>query len=286
MKISVKENSHLLEYLYSAFEGQSRTKTKSLLTKGCIAVNGTKVTAYDFTLKPGDIISVGAPAPKEQRLHGRLRIIYEDAWLIVADKAAGLPSISTGKGHFECTVHSILNEYMRSKGGRAFIVHRLDRDTSGLIVLAKDEHTKRLLQDNWENAVTERTYRGIAEGIFDMQSDTITSWLKEHPKSLKMTSSPTDNGGKKAVTSYQVISSREGLSELDIRIHTGRKNQIRVQLASIGHPLAGDKKYGAVSNPFGRLALHACGLSFSHPHTAETLSFSSKPTFSLTQAKK
>ena len=212
----------------------------------------------------------------------RLRMVYEDEWLAVVYKRNGLPSISTGKGPGEVTAHSLLADYMKSSGqGRIFIVHRLDRDTSGLMVFAKDERTKRAMQDNWDACVLERKYAGVAEGYFDREEGSVISWLTENPKSLKVHACPYDNGGKKAVTRFRVLDSRNGLSLVELELETGRKNQIRVQLASMGHPLAGDRKYGAKSNPFGRLALHALTLVFIHPVTGKKMKFTSEIPFRL-----
>ena len=281
MEIRVKEEAPLLEYLYTALAPKSRTAVKALLTHSRISVNGQVITAYDHVLHPGDRIDVNAnrKASFEDR---NLKIVYEDEWLIVADKKNGLPTISTGREN-EVTAYSTLFSYMESKvrGGRIFIVHRLDRDTSGLLVFAKDEHTKRLLQENWNQNVVERKYLGVCEGNFTRDRGSIVSWLKENPKSLKMSSSAVDNGGQRAVTHYRVIEQKKGFALLEIELETGRKNQIRVQLSSIGHPIAGDRKYGASANPFGRLALHAATLAFRHPHTGKMLTFTSPLPFRL-----
>lgn len=275
MKLTVKYDSPLLEYLYSALAPQSRSSIKSLLTHAKVSVGGRVVTAYDYRLHAGDSVEINANRKPEFE-NRNVKIIYEDQWLIVIDKRHGLPTVSTGREN-ETTAYSILFSYMQSKAadGRVFIVHRLDRDTSGLIVFAKDEQTKRLLQENWNECVLERKYLGVCEGNFSRESGKIISWLTENPKSLKMSSSPYDNGGSKAVTRYNVIEQRKGLSLLEIELETGRKNQIRVQLSSAGHPIAGDKKYGADTNPYGRLALHASTLSFRHPHTGKVLTFTS-----------
>lgn len=284
MRLTVRSDSPLLEYLYEALAPQSRTKTKSLLTSGQICVNGQMITAFDHIVKAGDKIEIlpkGSSARYKVSEDKRVHVIYEDRWLIVIDKAAGLPTISTGK-EGAVTAYSLVTDYMRQKeGGRVFIVHRLDRDTSGILIFAKDPETKEMLQDRWDEAVEERLYTGVAEGLFGQQEGRITSWLKEHPKSLKMSSSPTDNGGSKAITCYKVLDSRSGYSLVELSLLTGRKNQIRVQLSSIGHPLAGDRKYDAKTNPFGRLALHASGLTFIHPHTGERLNFRSRAPFGL-----
>ena len=281
MEITVKNDSPLLEYLYSALTPRSRTGIKALLGHSRIAVNGKITTAFDYPLKAGDRIGILDRSPA-RKVDSRIRIIYEDSWLIVIDKKHGLPTMSTGREN-EATAYNILSGYVResTRGGRIFIVHRLDRDTSGLLVFAKDEMTKRLLQENWNRSVRERKYTGVAEGIFDKKEGHLVSWLTENPKSLKMKSSSTDNGGKKAITHYKVLNQKNGLSLIEITIDTGRKNQIRVQFSSIGHPIAGDRKYGALTDPFGRLALHASSLSFTHPHTGRLLAFASPAPFRL-----
>lgn len=281
MEIIVKNEAQLLEYLFSALAPQSRTGIKSLLTHSRIAVNGKVVTAYNHPLKPGDRIEVNAnrkPVFKDRNL----KIVYEDKWLIVIDKREGLPTISTGKEK-EVTAYSVLYSYMESttENGRIFIVHRLDRDTSGLLVFAKDEQTKHLLQENWNQSIVDRKYLGVCEGNFTRLEGSIVSWLRENPKSLKMSSSPVDNGGLRAVTHFRVIEQKKDMALLEIELETGRKNQIRVQLSSIGHPIAGDRKYGAATNPFGRLALHASTLTFRHPHTGKILTFTSPLPFCL-----
>lgn len=215
-----------------------------------------------------------------------MKIVYEDKWLIVVDKPAGLLSMSTGKSA-EVTAYSMLTGYM--SGGRVFIVHRLDRDTSGLLVFAKDEDTKRALQDNWNEAVKERKYIAIAEGKTEDEEGWIETWLYENPKSMKVhcfslrpqdrPECPPRNGWQFAATHCRPIShlSIEGkeYTKLELELETGRKNQIRAHLEWIGHPIAGDRKYGSQTNPFGRLALHAHRLSFIHPWTGKTLHFNS-----------
>lgn len=281
MEKTVQYDSPLLEYLYTALAPQSRTSIKALLTSSRISVNGQVTTAYDHMLKAGDRICISRQTRKIS-VDKRLRVIFEDRWLIVVDKCHGLPAISTGKEN-EVTAYSLLYKYMKeaSRTGRIFIVHRLDRETSGILVFAKDEETKRLLQENWSRIVMERRYTGAAEGCFSEKEGSIVSWLTENPKSLKVHSSPYDNGGKKAVTHYHVTAEKKNYSMVEIELETGRKNQIRAQFASIGHPIAGDRKYGAGSDPFGRLALHASRLVFRHPHTGEIMEFNSPAPFRI-----
>lgn len=283
MKIVVRYDAPLLEYLYEALAPQSRTKTKGLLVSGRVAVNGRAVKAYDLALHAGDSVEVlREPARVELPSDRRLKVVYEDEWLVVAEKAAGIPTVSA-PGYEGPTAYSILTAMVRERGRRGdervFIVHRLDRDTSGLLVFARDERTKRALQDNWNESVSERRYVAVAEGRFENASGRIDCWLKEHPKSLKMSCSPVDNGGQRAVTDFDVKASDGHLSLVELHLHTGRKNQIRVQLSWIGHPVAGDRKYGAQTDPFGRLALHAAGISFVHPVTGRRMAFSSRVPF-------
>ena len=213
-----------------------------------------------------------------------LEILYEDDSIIVIDKPGGLLTMSTGKAE-ETTAYSILTDYVRSGRGsgdrrardrrRIFIVHRLDRDTSGVIVFAKDPETKYALQDDWNETILERKYIAAVEGTLEYDEGTVASYLKDNPKSMKVSSSWTDNGGKYSVTHYRVIRPAEDYALVEFELETGRKNQIRVHAADIGHPVAGDRKYGAAANPFGRLALHAATLSFRHPHTGKILTFTS-----------
>lgn len=210
----------------------------------------------------------------------KLDILYEDDCIIVADKPSGLLTMSTGK-EGEITAYSILTDYVRSAGGgrntrdkgRIFIVHRLDRDTSGVIVFAKDEQTKHALQDDWNETILERKYIAAVEGTPEYEEGTVASYLKDNPKSMKVSSSWTDNGGKYSVTHFKVLRSSGQYSLVEFELETGRKNQIRVHASVIGNPVAGDRKYGSVSNPLHRLCLHASTLAFHHPRTGQLLRF-------------
>lgn len=210
----------------------------------------------------------------------KLDILYEDDCIIVADKPSGLLTMSTGK-EGEITAYSILTDYVRSaRGGRntrdkgrIFIVHRLDRDTSGVIVFAKDEQTKHALQDDWNETILERKYIAAVEGTLEYDEGTVASYLKDNPKSMKVSSSWTDNGGKYSVTHFKVLRSSGQYSLVEFELETGRKNQIRVHASVIGNPVAGDRKYGSVSNPLHRLCLHASTLAFHHPRTGQLLRF-------------
>lgn len=286
-KYKVENDTTLLEYLFSKCKGESRTTVKSYLSRGQILVNGRNVTAFDFGLHKGDSLVILDQATRFRKHSGemdtRVRIVYEDEHLIVADKRHAVLTMSTGR-EGEVTAYSLLTGYVRRQAARAgrktapgepriFIVHRLDRDTSGLIIFAKDEQTQARLQDGWNENILERKYVAVVEGTPQEKSGTCTSWLNENPKSLKMTSSPVDNGGKKAVTHYNTISSAGGYSLVEFELETGRKNQIRIHALEMGCPVAGDKKYGARSNPLGRLALHAQSIAFRHPWTRKMMRF-------------
>lgn len=213
----------------------------------------------------------------------KLEIVYEDQWLIVVDKPSGLLSMSTGRKG-DVTAYSILNGYCR-----VFIVHRLDRDTSGLLVFAKDQDTKLALQENWDEAVQERKYLATLEGDIEDEEGWIESWLYENPKSMKVHSFAMREGDtpeRPPRKGWQFASTRcitlkrfsiegQAYTNVEFELETGRKNQIRSHSEWIGHPIAGDKKYGAQTNPFGRLALHAHRLSFIHPWTGKIMKFTS-----------
>ena len=211
-----------------------------------------------------------------------LKIVFEDQWLVVVEKPSGMLSVATDKGR-EVTAHSMLREEF----GRIFIVHRLDRDTSGLLVFAKDEETKLALMENWEEAVQERRYTAILEGDISDEEGYIETWMYENPRSLMVHCYGLDAGDdpqKPPRKDWKYASSHcrksrslsiEGkpYTEVEFNLETGRRNQIRVHSQWIGHPIAGDRKYGARTNPFGRLALHARGLAFIHPWTGKVLKF-------------
>jgi 23S rRNA pseudouridine1911/1915/1917 synthase len=203
----------------------------------------------------------------------KLNLLYEDGHLLVIDKSAGLLSVATAK-EVEETAFSILKSYIKKNHHRAelYIIHRLDRDTSGIMMFAKTKEIQQKLQENWDNAVTKRIYYAVVEGHVKNVAGEIVSCLKEN-KSLMVYSSKTPGDGQKAVTRYRVLKSNPRYSLLEVSLQTGRKNQIRVHLQDIGHSIAGDKKYGAATNPLGRLGLHAGILEFFHPATGKSMHF-------------
>ncbi|MDR1564467.1 MAG: RluA family pseudouridine synthase [Oscillospiraceae bacterium] len=268
----VKEEGELLAFLLSVLPAGTRRNAKAILKYRAVLVDGRVVTQFNHKLRRGQRVTV-LPPMQGDILEG---ILYEDDEIIVFNKPEGLLSIATEKENTNTAYH-LLNEHVKqiNAHNRIFIVHRLDRDTSGVLLAAKNERVKYLLQDNWANIVKTRGYRAIVEGKLKEQEGTLHSWLCETQTHL-VYESTSPGKGLEAITDYQVMRESAVYSLLDIRLQTGRKNQIRVQLSSLGHPVAGDKKYGAATNPLRRLALHAHLLELEHPVTGALLSFSAK----------
>lgn len=255
----------LLPYLIGSGPGLARTQAKELLRFGAVTVDGKTDVRHDTRLMPGDLVTIaargqrGAAAPG---LHG-LKIVHLDDTVVVVDKSAGLLSMGSEREK-DRTAHRILNEHLKaianSKAQQAFIVHRLDRDTSGLMMFARSELFQAMLQDNWK-AVTKK-YFAVVEGYLSQPHGTLTDHLREN-KSMMVRR--VDTGGELAITHYRVLASHAHRSLLELTLATGRKHQIRVQLAGLGHPVVGDRRYGAKTDPAQRLALHSCELGFHHP---------------------
>lgn len=270
--ITVKENAPLLEYLINNVS-ESRSKLKATLQGRGIAVNGRMVTQFDYQLKAGDKIIISRHKKQNQFKSRYVKIVYEDRWLVVVEKNIGI--LSMAAGHSSLNVKSVLDDYfLKSRQKcRAHVVHRLDRDTSGLMVYAKDIETEQILEHNWHQIVYDRRYVAVVSGEMEQDNGTIANWLKDN-KAYITYSSPTDNGGKYAVTHFQVLNRTTEHSLVEYKLETGRKNQIRVHSADIGHPVCGDVKYGNGDDPLHRLCLHAYMLCFTHLVTGEPMEFS------------
>lgn len=270
--ITVKENAPLLEYLINNVS-ESRSKLKATLQGRGIAVNGRMVTQFDYQLKAGDKIIISRHKKQNQFKSRYVKIVYEDRWLVVVEKNIGI--LSMAAGHSSLNVKSVLDDYfLKSRQKcRAHVVHRLDRDTSGLMVYAKDIETEQILERNWHQIVYDRRYVAVVSGEMEQDNGTIANWLKDN-KAYITYSSPTDNGGKYAVTHFQVLNRTTEHSLVEYKLETGRKNQIRVHSADMGHPVCGDVKYGNGDDPLHRLCLHAYMLCFTHPVTGEPMEFS------------
>lgn len=274
-RLRVETPAALLDFLLSALPDQGRNNIKSLLTHRQVAVGDNVTSQHNYPLQPGDEVVINWGLVRDQGRTGRggLHIIYEDDAILVIDKPPGLLSIATDSEKSQTAYHQ-LTDYVRENDPhqRIFIVHRLDRDTSGLMVFAKSEPVKRILQDGWKEMVVDRAYVALVEGRPAQSAGKVRSWLRSTKTGL-IYSSSTPGDGLEAVTHYQVLKAGTAFSLLEIRLETGRKNQIRVHMKDLGHPIAGDKKYGAAANPIGRLGLHAHLLAFYHPLTRELLRF-------------
>ncbi|MCQ2193909.1 MAG: RluA family pseudouridine synthase [Paludibacteraceae bacterium] len=272
----VKEEAQLFDYVMNKMGSMSRTAVKTLLTNQKISVNEHIVTQFNHPLKNGDVVSINFSNKESGLHHSKLRILYEDDYLIVVHKAEGLLSIATDKKETATAFHIIMNHQKKqSPKNRVYVVHRLDRETSGVLLFAKTKEVQEALQTYWHHDVLEKIYYAIVDGEMENDKGTITSWLTESPKSKIVYSSPTDNGGEKAVLHYETLKKNHKYSLVKINLVTGKKNQIRVQMQSIGHPISGDKKYGSEFSPLHRVALHAAKLTLRHPATGQRISFES-----------
>ena len=263
--LTVDRADTLLPFLLSHQKGKSRNNIKALLTREQVLVDGQAVTRHDHPLVPGQTVSL---RPRLQGGDLPFPLLYEDADLLAIDKPAGLLSTANEREQ-ERTAFRAVSDWLRDRGeGRAFLVHRLDRDTSGVLLFAKSEAVQQRFQNEWNTLIRRRGYRAVVEGAPPEPAGTIRTQLREN-RIHKVYS--VRSGGKTAVTHYQVERLGADYALLAVAIDTGRKNQIRVHFSELGCPVAGDKVYGAATDPLGRLCLHAHELSFAHPVTGAEL---------------
>lgn len=255
--------------------GASRTDIKSRLKYGHLMINGEVTTAFDAPVKPGAWVELNLTRPFVVFRHPRMQIVYEDDDIIVVNKGYGLLSVGTGSQQSEETAYNILKDYVKRKhpSNKIFVVHRLDRGTSGLMMFAKSMDAQEAMQHNWKNMVLERKYVAVLEGVVESDEGEIRSLLGETSK-FEVYSTQEEGAGRPAITRYRVLKRGHGRTLVEFSLDTGRKNQIRVHAAKeLGHPIAGDRKYGAKTSPINRIALHAMTLRFAHPITRKDMYF-------------
>ena len=290
--LKVAEPAQLMDFLIAKMGGMAKSSVKQLLGQRRVKVGNAIQTRHDFQLKPGDIVTVSSGRGNSQLTHPKLRIVYEDDDLIVVNKQPGLLTVAATPGSSETTAFSILRAYVKKQNARAgiYVVHRLDRETSGLLVFARSEELQHYMREYWRDLVTDRTYIALAEGVLEPREGKITTWLTEDKRNAVVYSSPVDDGGDIAITNYKVLKTSKhdvgannsqlstvNYQLVELHLETGRTNQIRVHLASKGCPVVGDRKYGHgnESSPIDRLCLHAKVLEFIHPVTEKKVRFES-----------
>jgi 23S rRNA pseudouridine1911/1915/1917 synthase len=274
LDFEVPADNTLLQFLFEAMPDRKRTTVKDYLKHNQVMVDGTVTRQFDQPLPAGAKVSVNTSREFQVFSHSRLKIIYEDDDIIVVSKGYGLLSMGTDNVK-QGTAYSILRDYVKRKDPRnkIFIVHRLDQHTSGLMMFAKTIEAKETMQHNWNNMVLERRYVAVIEGALDEPEGVIRSYLAENSQhEVYSTDKPEE--GQLAVTRYKQLKTRGGYSLVELELDTGRKNQIRVHLKDQGHPITGDRKYGAKTSPIHRVALHARTLRFVHPVTRRDMNFS------------
>lgn len=269
----VRTETTLLEFMIEALSGISRNRAKDILAGHGVTVDRQQTTRYDLPLHPGQVVRISKHKGGTLLQNKYVKIVYEDKDLIVIEKAVGILSMpATAKQY---SVKQVLDEYFEKRHFKctAHTVHRLDRETSGLMIYAKNLETAQILEDNWHDIVYDRRYVAVVSGQMEREGGTIQSWLKDN-KAYVTYSSPEDpGGGKFAVTHYHTLRTTPLYSLVELKLETGRKNQIRVHMKDIGHPVCGDNKYGDGHDPIGRLCLHAYRLHFTHPRTGEPMRF-------------
>ena len=268
MKITINKSQTLLEFLFEQHPDSPRTRIKKLLQGGTVRVNDKPVTLHSFQLKQGDTVDFGTRVGVATKAKLPFPVLYEDKDVIVIDKPAG---IATSSIDGSINVQLVMSEFLKSltKGiVRTFVVHRLDKEVSGVLLLAKSETAMDAIKDKWDE--TEKHYFAYVEGIPEKPEGTIKSWLIED-NAMKMRSVSERTDAKLAITHYKTIRNINNYTLLDIVTETGRKNQIRVHLSDMGCPIVGDRKYGASADFIRRVRLHACSLIFPHPSKAEMI---------------
>jgi 23S rRNA pseudouridine1911/1915/1917 synthase len=273
MTFKVTEEKNLLEFIMQKLDGISRTKAKAILSGNGVKVNNRTESHFDFKLMPGMTVEISKRRDKfTDHKNPYYHIVYEDRWIIVIDKEPNVLSMGVGKK--STNIKDLLDEYLyqTEQPCTAHVVHRLDRGTSGLMIYAKSVDVQQDLEHSWKETIIDRRYIAVVCGQLEPKDGQVANWLMEN-KHFITYSSNVDNGGKYAITDYHTLETGKNYSLVELRLQTGRKNQIRVHMQDLQHPVVGDFKYGCEENPIGRLALHAFRLYFYHPVTHQVMKF-------------
>lgn len=286
MKIKIESEQNLIEILSASFPNSSKNKIRKMLTEGRISVNGEIEHKAKKQLKKSDEVEILdkttsreiTPPPKQKP--NNLNIIFEDDDILVVEKPAGLLSVATNKMEPD-TLHSRCVDYVKSKdpSNWCFIVHRLDRETSGIMLLAFSKHSKEYLQEQFAERSVYRTYYALVEGNLPAKTGTEIEWLLEDKNLRVKKVSPKTKTAKEAITHWEVMKENQETSLIRIMIDTGRRHQIRMAMKSLDAPVVGDSLHGAQTDPLGRICLHASSLEFLHPSTDEPVRFETKVPF-------
>ncbi|MBQ9217339.1 MAG: RluA family pseudouridine synthase [Muribaculaceae bacterium] len=268
-----REQQGLLEFVMKSLDGISRNKAKSILSHGGVTVDGKTETHFDFQVMPDSVVEISRQPRTPAEASKRYDIVYEDQWLVVVNKEPGVLSMGVGAGSLN--MKSLLDRHFAETRQRctAHVVHRLDCRTSGLMVYAKSSDVQQAFVRDWRNVVTDRRYVAVVDGVMERDEGRVESWLKDN-KNMRVISYREDpGGGKFSITTWRILERAQEHSLIELKLLTGRKNQIRVHMRDIGHPVTGDGKYGRQEKPGSRHCLHAYKLAFTHPITGEPLSF-------------
>lgn len=274
-EFTVESPALLLPFLEQVLVGMSRTSVKSFLTHRSVHINNTISTKHNAPLAVGDRVTITRGRSAAAFSHPMMQLIFEDDHIVVVDKRCGLLSMGTDRER-EKTAYYILSQHVKKSdpANLIFIVHRLDRETSGLMVFAKSEAVQEILQRNWSSMAIERRYMAVIEGHLSKDEGTISARLTQN-KGYKMFVS-NRNEGEMATTKYRVVRKNSTHTLVECELLTGKKNQIRAHFEYVGNPISGDKKYGSQTSPAGRVCLHAHMLHIQHPVTGETMEFNSR----------
>ena len=268
----VKQPAKLLDYVMQTLDGISRNKAKSILAHGGVTVDGRIQSHFDYPLDEGCVVQIRRHARPSSTNNPYYRIVYEDRWVVVVDKQQGVLSMPVGAGSLNMKTMLDRHFAQTRQHCTAHVVHRLDCRTSGLMVYAKSFEVQQQMAADWHSTIIDRRYVAVVEGVMEDPAGKVESWLHDTDK-MVVVSSPVDDGGKWSATEWELVEQADDRSLLYLHLLTGRKNQIRVHMADIGHPIVGDGKYGHQDNPGSRMCLHAFRLAFHHPVTGEPLYF-------------